>query len=247
MNTVSFTDYTPPARFDGVAWTIIKINESAVADGPWNLIDTQDITPVDTDPSHPAARSFTTDNATLVQGWYQILFEDPSGSFVASEPIQNLPEPQAEWMPTVQQVADMIISRTKDKYGNEVGTFNADTRPTDTQVIQLINIEADRVSDVIGDDIPQPLWDDAAGVVAERTAMQIELDYYSEQVNTGRSIYPQLKELYEEDLQRLSSQVSLMIQSGSTDKLVETGPTLQAVGTFPDSDQYPAYGYRTLW
>jgi hypothetical protein len=40
--------------------------------------------------------------------------------------------------PSVADVAALLRARTKDMNGDEVGTFNDDTRPTSAQVITLI-------------------------------------------------------------------------------------------------------------
>lgn len=243
---VTFSDYTPAPRMDGQPWTTVLINESASQEGPWVLIDTIALTPVDSDPSQPASRSFTTHNATLTEGWYQIVFQDAFGHKAFFDPKHNIQYGRGEWLPGVGDVARYVMSRTKDKYGNELGTFNADTRPTNVQVSEMIPESADRVTDVIGDNIPEVLWADAADVVAERTAMQIELDFFPEQVNTNRSPYAQLKQQYEEDLSRLSKQVEVVEEGGDL-SAVSTEPSRKAVGSFPSTTKYPPYGLSTRW
>ena len=153
--------------------------------------------------------------------------------------------PVSDYTPTVQIVADQIVSRTKDKYGNEIGTFNSNTRPTDTQVTRLIDEHIGDVANVIGSEIPQELWEDAQAVVAERVAMAIELTYFPEQVNTDRSPYKMLKEQYEEDLARLDKEVDVMAEGGDITE-ISTGPTNMPVGSFPDPT-YPSLGFRTRW
>jgi hypothetical protein len=154
--------------------------------------------------------------------------------------------PISDYTPSVQQVADQIVSRTKDKYGAEVGTFNANTRPTDTQVERLITEHTGDVANVIGDTIPADLFEDAQTVVAERVAMAIELTYFPEQVNSDRSPYRQLKEEYEEDLSRLSKQVEVMAEGGDI-TAIDTSPSNQAHGAFPDQTKFPPYGLTTRW
>ena len=89
---VSFTDYTPPERFDGIPWTQVQIEEADAGDGPWTIIDLVDLDPVDTDPSNPATRNITTANATGPGLWYRLTFFDGNGnSSLASFPIQNVP------------------------------------------------------------------------------------------------------------------------------------------------------------
>jgi hypothetical protein len=143
--------------------------------------------------------------------------------------------PVTDYTPTAAQVAANVMSRTRDSFGNLAGTFNANTTPTDTQVDAVVGAVINEVADEIGDDIPQPLFDDAASVVAKRAAMQVELDFFPEQVNTGRSIYPQLNDQYKTALASLKKQV-VQIESGDTATVdaadVATGASM---GGFPDS------------
>jgi hypothetical protein len=201
---VSFVDYTPPDRFDGEPWTTIKIEESTTQDGPWTLIDTKPIVPVDADPSQPATRSFTTSLATLTSGWYRVYFEDAHGQQAYTDPVFNQGvESDQNYIPTVRNVASKIMSRTKDQYGKLIGTFTEDTTPTGQQVEIVVDGIITEVADVIGDQVPEAFVDDAANVAALRAAMQVELDFFSDQVNTGRSIYPQLREQYLTALENL--------------------------------------------
>lgn len=59
------------------------------------------------------------------------------------------------------------------------------------------------VAMVIGSEVPTSCWDDARYVAAVNTALKIELSYFPEQINTGRSPYPQLKQLFDDSLRRL--------------------------------------------
>jgi hypothetical protein len=231
VSVVTFTDYMPKPRFDGIPWTIIRIAESALADGPWVEIDEINIPDPDADPSQPEARSFTTDNATLDVGWYQITFQDVHGEQTISDPVQNVAPTQELWYPALSDVGLEILSRTKDSFGNELGTFTANTRPTETQVLALIRKAALDVADVVGDVIPTALEDDAANVVAKRAAMMIERTYFSDQVNTGRSVYPQLKEEYTSSLMTLQRQITL-IGEGET-RVGDAGPSLAPSYHFP--------------
>lgn len=56
------------------------MEESANPDGPWALIDTLPLLPLDADPSHPAVRSLTTDEAQIEDGWYRLTFVDAGGA-----------------------------------------------------------------------------------------------------------------------------------------------------------------------
>lgn len=154
--------------------------------------------------------------------------------------------PISDYTPSVAQVADQIPTRTKDQYGNEVGTFNSNTRPTDTQVSRLIGEHVGDVANIIGADIPSELFADANTAVAERVAMAIEMAFFPEQVNSDRSPYKQIKEQYEEDIARLSRQVQIIAEGGDLSQM-SAEPSRKAVGSFPDTTKYPPYGLSTRW
>lgn len=87
---VNLVDYTPEARYDDLPWTHARVEEAADANGPWTPIDTFTLSPVDADPSDPAARSFTATHATLQTGWYRIVWIDAALLESATPPIQNV-------------------------------------------------------------------------------------------------------------------------------------------------------------
>lgn len=141
--------------------------------------------------------------------------------------------PTSDYTPTVDQIARKIMSRTRDAYGALVGTFNASTTPTGVQALAVAEDVITEVADVIGDDIPVALFDDASNVAAIRAAMQIELDFFSEQVNTGRSIYPQLEKQYQSAINSLAEAV-LQAEAGDG-KVENTAPSRRPSYSFPDS------------
>lgn len=112
------------------------------------------------------------------------------------------------WETTVSQVGALLHARTKDKNGNEVGTFNADTRPTDDQVQDLIAQAADDVADAVGQQtgvtgMPQDLYQNAGSLTAIGAAMLVELSFFPEQVGTNTSPYDRLAAMYKDRLARL--------------------------------------------
>jgi hypothetical protein len=238
VTVVTLKAYTPSERFDGVPWTRALVHEGPKAAGPWVLIDTIIFPDPDVDPTNPKPRNITTDNAVLTYGWYTVTFVDASGATQQpTAPVYN--GAKLEYEPTVDQVARKILSRTRDKYGRMIGTFTNDTAPTDDQVQEIVSDVVTEIADVVGDDIPDALIDDAANVVSLRAAMQIELDYYADQVNTDRSPYNQLKELYDEALAKLSSAVT-----GATDTDVTGGnPATRPSFGFPD----PYFTLDRVW
>lgn len=89
---ITFVDYRPPARFDSQAWVQARVEEAATAAGPWALIDTLDLDPLDVDPTQPAARSLTTDQASDDPAlWYRLTFIDYQfAQSLPTVPIQNV-------------------------------------------------------------------------------------------------------------------------------------------------------------
>jgi hypothetical protein len=107
--------------------------------------------------------------------------------------------------PSVDDVALLIRARTKDSHGNEVGTFDDETRPTADQVEEQIDAALPlvlmRLPEV--EKLPTELVPAIAAVVAYRAALRIEKSYYPEQVRSDRSAYDQLLGEYLADLEAL--------------------------------------------
>jgi hypothetical protein len=87
---VSFVGYRPPERFDQLPWTEVRIEEAATETGTYAHLETIALSPLDTDPAHPAARSFTTQLGTDVGYWYRVIFADLDGDVSQpTTPVQN--------------------------------------------------------------------------------------------------------------------------------------------------------------
>jgi hypothetical protein len=204
VNVVSFKEFTPTPRYDSVPWHHVKIEESASKDGPWTLIDTINLVPLDADPENPAARDFTTHNATLETGWYRVTFQDVSNNqSLPVQPVHHTTDEADPFLPSVEDVGDLLRARTKDTVGNELGTFSNTTRPTFQDVRGLIDQAADDVVTETDTDIPEKAWGLASSVIALGAAMRIELSYFPEQVGTSNSPYDRYKDLYDSQLSRL--------------------------------------------
>lgn len=110
---ISFEDYTPPARFDSLAWTQVRVEEAAASTGTWATIETIALSPTDADPSDPAARSFTTDLASdTADLWYRVVFLDAAGdTSQPSTPVQNSASAVAPFA-TVSELARILKIRT---------------------------------------------------------------------------------------------------------------------------------------
>lgn len=104
---ITLADYVPAARFDGIPWTQAKIEEGIDITGPFVELETVAISPVDIDPAHPSARSFTTALASETEDlWYRIVFLDAIGNdTLPTAPIQN---GGAEPYATVDELAGLL-------------------------------------------------------------------------------------------------------------------------------------------
>jgi hypothetical protein len=121
VTVVSFVNMTPPARFDAVPWTDAQVEEAATEDGTWATIDTVALSPVDVDPSAPAARSFTTILGTGDDLWYRVRFLDGSAGFsepslpFLNSPLESVSAPYA----TVSQLA-ALLKKDATAYATEM-------------------------------------------------------------------------------------------------------------------------------
>jgi len=242
--TVSFIDFTPPERFDGVPWTTILIEEAPDPDaGPWTLIDTLTINPTDDDPAAPATRSFTTDQGTISAGWYRVTFKDNvNGTATPTAPVQNVPDETADYVPSVSELGTLMRARTKDNQGNELGTFTENTRPTGEQAAQVLREAADDVMSPIDTSIPPRANRYARAAILYRAAMIVEISYYPEQIGSNRSPFQEYKAMYDQSAVNLAIAVEREreeIQMGEGENLSKLLPYYE----FP-----PTYGWDTkVW
>lgn len=210
MTVVTIEGLVPIPLYNGLHWATAHIQEAPAYEGPWTEIDTIPLDPIDPDPTRPIIRNLTTDNATLDDGWYRIIFEDSVGaSELPTQPINYIqPSQDPNYLPTVRDVATWIVARTKDKFGNEIGTFNSDTRPTGTEVVKVIQMTADDVAGDLDTDIPSEAYGTVQSLIALGAAMRIELSYFPEQVGSDNSPYDRLKELYDDQMRRAEKGVA---------------------------------------
>jgi hypothetical protein len=197
----------PLPRYDDLPWTQATLEEAADSVGPWIIIDAFVLDPLDDDPSNPAPRNFTTENATLEVGWYRVIFTDQNGDQqLPTEAQQNTPpQPNAGFLPSVSDVADLLRARTKDNLGNEIGTFTEDTRPTSMDVLHMIEKASNGVTSWLDYDIPEEMYEQTRVLVTVGAAMLVELSYFPEQVGTDRTAYDELKALYDQGLEALKA------------------------------------------
>lgn len=109
--------------------------------------------------------------------------------------------------PTVDDVAALIRARTKDNNGNELGTFTADTRPTEDQAQQAIDHQVTLLHSQVGY-IGAECDEVATMAAAYGAAAEIELSYFPEQARREMSPYSFLIARYGEIMAGLVACVS---------------------------------------
>jgi hypothetical protein len=124
-----------------------------------------------------------------------------------------------DYTPTVADVAALIRARTKDKNGNEVGTFTPDTRPTDAQAQEAIDHALVALGEKVGE-IGEMCWPVARMAATYGAAAEIELSYFPEQARTDRSPYTYLLNRYEQLLAGVEQCVLGNLPSNADDGLV---------------------------
>lgn len=90
---------------------------------------------------------------------------------------------EAEWIPTVQEVAGVVPAYTRggfdddseeiDHAGEERGTFTETTSPTRRQVEGLISTAADEIQGRVGRSIPERCWTGARAATIWHVAADI--------------------------------------------------------------------------
>lgn len=263
MPVITLTRLEPLPRDDSVPWTSAQIQEAANPTGPWATIDTIALTPLDTDPSDPALRDLSTRHATIDGGgWYRVIWTDASGG--ASTPSQLMQDQtllDTGARPTVMEVAVRLRARTKTRGGKELGTFSDDTRPTASDVEELIDDALDEVLgkvQPIDPTLPPGTAYNAPGSDYERrirravglyAAVLVELSYFPEQVRSGQSPVSTLQQLYD-------SRIRALIAEGETGRAegMGVGGTGGGSGDAPADAawSYPAdgggmVGWQSRW
>jgi len=155
---VTFVNFRPPVRYDGIPWTQAQIEESVASDGVYTLLETKTLTPVDVDPSHPGARSFTTELGTDINYWYRITFVDGTGdTSQPTTPIQNVPgsvaAPTATAYATVEELAQILnltpklavyrdaLNRTLEAAAFEINEYLDTSYTTPPALVVQVNLE----------------------------------------------------------------------------------------------------------
>ena len=199
MSVVSFEGFVPPARYDSLPWTSVRIEEASVSTGPWALIDTFALSPVDSDPSEPMERDFTTENATLTEGWYRLIFVDATAdTSLPSDPIQNVTTIAEDVRPSQAELGSLMRARTRIPGGTLQGYFGDNTNPTGEQAREQLDFATDLVLTKLGMDIAPRFFRMVRRAILLKAAALIELTYYPEQANDDQSAYSLYQAQYTE-------------------------------------------------
>jgi hypothetical protein len=131
---VSFEDYRPAPRYDGEAWTDVRIYEGPAATGPWTLLETQALSPVDADPTNPAYRNFTTDLGTADEQWYYLVFLDADASTgLPTFPIQNVADDRPVYA-SVSELATLLKVNATQRHNSLMRVLKAAADEIDAEV-----------------------------------------------------------------------------------------------------------------
>lgn len=232
----SFLGFAPPPRYEEAAdpFTEVLIEEAQSSAGEFLVIETVELDPVDTDPANPQARDFTTDAATQDPGFYRLTWKDAGGQTFTGGIIRfpSLPV----WAPSVREVAALLRARTKIPGGQEVGTFNSNTRPTGEEVELLIAQGVSRVVSAVGATLCDnaDLKDAARRCAALYTAMLVEQSYWPEQTRSDSSSFKSMQSLFTEQIKTLTEQVAETCGGGGDGGDATGGDGQMPAGGFDD-------------
>lgn len=114
---------------------------------------------------------------------------------------------RVDWAPSPADVGTILRARTVDVDGNELGTFDSNTRPSGDECYDIIETIQSEVAAYCGP-IPDQVQDYARRTAAYGAAAEVELTYWPEQVSTNRSPYDRIYARYQSMLTSLRTQVA---------------------------------------
>lgn len=128
------------------------------------------------------------------------------------------PDDTSEYTPTTKQVATYIKNRTVDRFNNFVGDFNDNTIVTKEEaeaaidqaeelILRRLKLPPDPALPVEPNPLQPEVVEAIQNLIALLAASIIELTKFGEQIQTGRSAYPYLKELFDDMLGWLASDI----------------------------------------
>jgi hypothetical protein len=238
--SVTFFDYTPAARAAGSPWTHVRFEEAGDSRrGPWAVIATQALTPLDPDPTDPLPRTLTTDQATLYPGWFRVVWIDASGGEEPTEPEYA----GSAVRPKVQEIANLMPDRTTVDGGTEARAFTTATSPTAEEVESLIDMVLDSVDPRVPDGASAEVERAARHVVTLTTAILVESGNWADQLDTNEArvaLWERLLAAHEATLDMAANQDEPgQARFGSIPVLSPTLTSYGAMTGFPTSELLP--------
>lgn len=131
---VSLEDFRPSPRYDSLPWTEARIEEGTASVGPWVVLETQALSPVDADPANPAYRSFTTQLGTDEELWYRIVFLDASGDTgLPTFPVQNIADDRPVYA-SVSELASLLRVSASDRHDSLMRVLKSAAHEIDSEI-----------------------------------------------------------------------------------------------------------------
>lgn len=131
---VSLEDFRPAPRYDGLPWTDVRIEEAPASTGPWVTLETQALSPVDSDPANPAYRNFTTALGTAAEQWYRVVFLDAAvATGLPTFPIQNVEDDRPVYA-SVSELANLLRVSASDRHDSLMRVLKAAADEIDTEI-----------------------------------------------------------------------------------------------------------------
>lgn len=154
-----------------------------------------------------------------------------------------------DWAPTPAAVAAILRARVYASEGTvesaEVETWDATTRPTLSQVEELIDVACGELSTLMGGRTPctDGLLSSAAAAAVYRAAQLVEVSYYPEQTNADQSAFAALEKMWESASKSVALAVTDQCPLPPIDG-VSTADDGMPLGTIPCG---PLIGRNTCW
>jgi len=131
---VSLEDYRPSPRYDNLAWTGARIEEGTASVGPWTVLETIVLNPVDADPANPAYRSFTTQLGSAAEQWYRVVFIDVSGDTgLPTYSVQNVADDRPVYA-SVDELATLLRVSASSRHASLMRVLKAAAVEIDKEI-----------------------------------------------------------------------------------------------------------------
>lgn len=105
-----------------------------------------------------------------------------------------------DYTPSVDEIGKRLYSRTLTDLGGRIGTFNDDTKPTATDVRDLIEDAVQVVNSAVGENLDSEYWRMAKAAVIAYTCMSIEMGFYPETTDAADSAYRAFRERFAQQI-----------------------------------------------